>query len=247
MSASIPVRWQWLLPQATPDPARLQRALELLQWLAFACMLADHIGFFVLGQQVSWLRGIGRLTFPLFGIVFAWRVAEMLRREPGRSLMGMQGRLLLAAVVSQVLFVLLLDYAELLNILFSVAAALAIVQLLDPASQSDPHDPLWRRAAAAAVVLAAVGLHADYGWSGVMMIVTMHAFFRTGSAAAAAAVVLTVLAVSLLHPQHWGVLALPLAVVLLRLGLGVGRPVRHLFYWLYPGHLFLVAGLRMAS
>jgi hypothetical protein len=42
-------------------------------------------------------------------------------------------------------------------------------------------------------------------------------------------------------------LALPLAVVVMRLGLGFGRPVRHLFYWLYPAHLFLVAGLRAVA
>jgi hypothetical protein len=175
--------------------------------------------------------------------VFAWRLADAVAPDPGRSLMGIQARLLLGAVASQVLFVVLLDYGELLNILFSFSAALAIVQLVEqppPAGRGE----LWRRSLAAAAVLAAVGVHADYGSSGVAMIVSFYAFFRSGSAAAAAAVVVTVAAVSLLHPQHWGLLALPLAAVLLRLGVGFGRPVRHLFYWLYPGHLFLVHGLR---
>jgi len=94
-----------------PKTARTNRDTDLIKLLACIFMLVDHAGK-MLFPQVSQMRLIGRLAFPMFAYGIA--IGAVYTRDPLKYL----SRLALLALISQPLYALGLDHAN--SAMFSV-------------------------------------------------------------------------------------------------------------------------------
>ena len=93
-------------------------ALLALKLLAFGVMIADHADmFFGTGQGVHAL--VGRIVFPIFGIVFAFNLARMAEKKVEQ----VATRLIAIGAASQVLYAYLQGAWLPLNVLVSLALA----------------------------------------------------------------------------------------------------------------------------
>lgn len=95
----------------------------MIKLIAIATMLIDHIGY-AFFPDVTILRIIGRIAFPLFAL-------ELARgRRRTRSIQKYLARLFILALVSQVPYMLFLDTTD-LNVLFTLAVSLVMLVALD--------------------------------------------------------------------------------------------------------------------
>jgi hypothetical protein len=101
---------------------RFDSGRELLKWIAIITMTIDHSGA-ILYPEISVLRSIGRLSFPLFAYLL------MLGMENTRNIRNYFIRLFIFALISQVPFFLALDYGpfESLNIFFTLSSGLLFI------------------------------------------------------------------------------------------------------------------------
>lgn len=205
-----------------------------LKLIAALTMLVDHVGLLFYPEAIAW-RIIGRISFPLFALL----IAEGYRRTRDFEAYGV--RLAVLAFVSQVPFTLMLVAAGIepdkLNIFFTLLGGLFAIALVDrlPAAQGIP---------GVVVLLAAAELLGfDYGAYGVLMILASFLFLRRRHLGAA-----ILAALSLVRALLFGLASLsiqlfaPLALPLLfaydgRKGHNIPK---WLFYWFYPGHIFVL-------
>lgn len=218
-------------------------------------MAIDHVGRFLLANA-SWMRAIGRFAFPLFALVLAWRVSDMLWRNPLRDFRPMLARLLASGIAAEILF-RLMTRPSILNVMFSFMLALLLILLSLPDEGTSSLLDLGRlgRLVLALVLFLVAGRYVDYKWAGVAMICCLFVYFhhRSGLALLGALIALGVLTFD--HPAHLAWASAPVAALLVWVKapwLRVKRPIRYLFYWVYPAHLLLIwicfaLGLRMAS
>lgn len=219
-----------------------QGRLEAVQWIALATMVIDHVGQFFLGSAI-WTRAVGRVTFPLFALVFAWRFSDVLKRNPQRNLAPMFERLVGVGLLSEGLFRMITSPGH-LNILFTFALAAALILLSLPQRRTPIVALPWPlRLALALALFALSGRYVDYEWSGVALVWSLFLYLHTGHVSALLAALGALGLMSIEFPIHAAILAAPLALLLVCVKaprLSVRRPVRYLFYWIYPAHLVLI-------
>lgn len=221
-------------------PAIDQGRLEAIQWIAFVCMVLDHIGVFFL-ENAYWARAAGRLAFPLFALVFSWRLAEALTRSPCRGLLEMGHRLAVAGALAQAAFWLMTDGLATANVMFTFLLALAVISL-STAGRSLFRLSWSPRVALALTLLAVFYRHVDYGAPGIVLLVGLYGYFRWRETLALAIAVAALVAMTVSNPVHLAIAALPIAIWLVTCNacLRLPRPVPRLFYILYPAHLFVI-------
>lgn len=95
--------------------------LEATKWVAFALMIADHINGVIFDHASPTVYLLGRLVFPLFALA----LAEGLAAGGHLRAHGALKRLLVWALVAQVPWSMF-DQVDILNVLFSLAAGLAV-------------------------------------------------------------------------------------------------------------------------
>ncbi len=117
-------------------------SINLLKILAIVLMTIDHIGFFLFPNQLGW-RAIGRLAAPIFAYLIVVGVQNT------RNWRDYAWRLLILALVSQVVFWLTVQQPE-LNIIFNF---LGVVILL--------RGPIWAKFL---LVPAYILLDIEYSW-----------------------------------------------------------------------------------
>lgn len=236
LSLSLPACGRW------NPPAINQGRLEVIQWLAFAAMIVDHLGAFFFGN-LAWMRSIGRLAFPLFALVFAWRLADMLNRNSQRGLLPMGQRLVVSGMCAQAIFWFMTVGLNEANVMFGFTLVLCIAAL---AERDRPWLGLgWpERLCLAAALFGFVAPHIDYNDSGILLMLGLYAYFRWH---AVVGLIVAIGALSVLtltsHYAHSAIFAVPVAVVLVGLRapwIRLEKPVPHLFYWMYPLHLLII-------
>lgn len=230
----------------------------LLKAIAFACMIADHVGaaFFPRYRE---LRVIGRIAFPLF----AWCAAVGCCYT--RNIWKYALRLLLAGIVSQPFYMVGLNHPiGALNVFATLLlGVLAIAGLREKRWGSQ----VW---APALALLLSCAVKMDYGWKGVLLILLLYGCRRSRPALAACFTafclfwaqgtftvtsflgVPAVLSLPMLPEagnllstvamvQFWAILALPLILAPMK-----GRTAfpQWVFYAAYPGHLLIIALIR---
>lgn len=95
--------------------------LDLLKWLALACMVLDHLRY--VGWSLDLLYIPGRLAFPWFCLAIA---ANVLRR-PGAPITGKYlGLMLLFSLISEIPYRLFVFPAETLNVMPTLALGLLL-------------------------------------------------------------------------------------------------------------------------
>lgn len=141
----------------------------VLKWIAILSMLLDHIGS-VLLPEVDWLRGVGRLAFPLFAFLLSEGFAHT-KSRPKYAL-----RLALFAALSEIPFDLAFAKVPLetehQNVFFTLLlgfCALCVLERLRDFSL------LLGLACCGALAMCAQLLRTDYGWFGVTLILLFYA------------------------------------------------------------------------
>ena len=220
-----------------------------LKILACIFMLIDHIGA-VLYPDVSILRVIGRLAFP----IFVYLIAEGYRRT--KDITDYMGRLMVFALISQLPFnAAFLGSAtkpeELyLNVFFTLVMGLYSLYLYDK-----------NKKIVYVIVIALVCefLNTDYGAFGVLMIFVSNRYHDSFKKLSKSYIVLMLLyvikwliTVKLANPSvllvdiifnHFTIEPLALlSLIFLKLYNGKrGWKLKYLFYVFYPAHLFILS------
>lgn len=132
-----------------------------LQLIAIVTMLIDHIGFFLLGDNLA-LRLIGRFAMPLF----CFMLAEGFQHTKGKR-WAYFGRLVVFAFISQLPYDLLrgpsLTPMPNLNVMFTLATGFVAMAIIESGS--------WSMICLPILFVAAKYFNMDYGAYGVAMIV----------------------------------------------------------------------------
>lgn len=197
--------------------------IESLKWLGLAVMLAEHWMRYVVGEWPQWLYLAGRMAFPLF--VFA--LALGLSGQPSPKLRAVLIKMLIWALVAQAALQLVGVPATQLNVLFTFSLGLAAAQAF----------ALLRSTFLLAITLAAIGavsLWCEFGPIGVAFVAGSVALARMDAPATAAWIAVAGLLAALAVPNgnHFALAAVPVALVVWRLGIKVPR-LRGMFYWVY--------------
>jgi TraX protein len=195
--------------------------------LAITAMLIDHIGLFFF-PQITWLRIIGRIAFPLF----AWLIANGAYHTHNIKQYAL--RLLIFAVISQVPFFLTNQLITPqfigLNVLFTLFLGLVAIYGIKKME-------FWAQRFFIIVVCGATAelLHVDYGAFGVGVIVLFYLFFNNFRLLFLTQLLLFGgnFLLSLPNPtiEIWGLCAL-VFVALYNNKLGI--KAQYLFYIVYP-------------
>lgn len=215
---------------------------NVLKIIAAVAMLIDHAGFLFF-PQISLLRIIGRLAYP----VFAFMIAEGCRYTRNRLHYFLS--VFVLGVICQVVYTIAGDGGR-MNILITFSISTALICLLQNARELDGmHWTLLFLAAVAAAYLLQDYIWVDYGFWGIMTPVLASVFqFRRGSRFALLdrhvvhvgmlSIGLLMLAYSLGDIQIYALLAVP--VLLLYSGKRGKWKLKYFFYLFYPLHLALL-------
>jgi len=210
-----------------------------LKYLACAAMLIDHIGVLLL-PQITALRFVGRLAFP----IFAFLIANGFKHSSSVSKYLL--RLIIFAALFQWPYQLIMGTFG-LNILFTLSTGLLAVIAMNKAEQHIANSPLAFcccilicAAAAAIAQLTAM----DYGWYGIAVICASWIFFGNFPLMALSWLGLTCAYMFIIGPQYQ-LLAL-LALIPIKFYDGSrGKGGRWFFYGFYIGHLLLLYLLQL--
>lgn len=206
-----------------------------LKMIAIAAMTVDHIGYLFF-PGVSWMRMVGRLTFP----IMAFLIAEGYRHT--HDLRRYETRLFVFALISMLPFYLAFGWVG--NVGFTLLCGLLA---LDCGARLER---AWQKAAVAAAFMV-LSLPCDWGFSGVLAIYLFGRIEnrRLGAVCGVAALLLAgvlkdqcltaVLGPGVYTPMKFEIMcAVLLAIPPLLLYNGSrGRSMKYWFYIYYPLHL----------
>ena len=208
--------------------------------VACISMMFSHIGFIFWPWQLWW-QIPGRIAFPLFAFMIANGA------QHSGNVWKYLARLLIFAALIQYPYSIFLAN-NYLNICFTLGLGLAAIV----AWRSSLQLPL-RLAALLAACLAAQWLHTEYGWYGILMIISAHIFYEDRRKVAACWTLLNLpllwntLSALLNHDPYPPVQSLCLLAIpfLLLYNGRRGGGSRWEFYIFYIGHLALLYMLRL--
>lgn len=217
-----------------------QSNLEAMQWVAFAAMVIDHLALFgpaLWGSEPTWMHAIGRVAYPIFAAVFAWRLAFMTWRDSSHDFTGMAFRLSICALAAQLAWEMSgLDVP--VNVVAGFLIFLGIVLLLQEDRLGFVQQlPIGIRWSIAALMGYWVERHVDFGMAGLTMTLAAYAHLRFADEDAKVVGGVCLAILTLTHPVHAAFFALPLAWVIFNQGWSIKRSVPSVFYWLYPAHV----------
>lgn len=217
-----------------------------LKIIAMIAMTLDHVGAYLL-PQVTWLRIIGRLAFPIYAYMIAEGCTHT--RSMGRYL----GSLAAMAAVCQIAYFVAMDSVY-MCILVTFSLSVGLIWLLQFA-EARGQDLLGR----GGVVLGIFAVYflcellpgllpntdycIDYGFFGVLTPVVIYGAKGKAGRITACLLALTALA-AFSHPiQWWSLLAvIPLALYNGQRGT---RNMKWFFYLFYPVHLLIIHGISL--
>jgi hypothetical protein len=205
-----------------------------LKLLAIVTMTVDHIGAILL-PQVTWLRIIGRIAFPIFAYQLAAGYVHT------HSLPSYARRLAVWGLIAQPVYMLAFGVRPwTLNIFATLLLGLLAIWGWD-------QHRWWALAAAfsiAAVQLWLPGVGPNYGVYGVLLCLVSYVLFQHKDQLAVGHALLHVLASALLWPvQIYALASLPF--ILWPPSLHRIRVRGSLFYAYYPAHLLVLILVRL--
>lgn len=205
------------------------RAMLFLKVSAFAVMMFGHADWWLFDESFWIHRTLGRLVFPVFGIILAYHLAHMPMHRVGPLLL----RLGIGASVSLPFYGYLQGSPLPLNILATYMVAVACWWL-------------WLRGMepVAVLVLVVGGAVVDYSWFGVVGVLLAAWWFRTESRFLLVPVVVFAAVLFPINGNWWALLAVPLVWAAAAWMHGPAPRFKWAFYVGYPLHL---VGLALAK
>lgn len=200
----------------------------LVKLVALTFMVVDHVDLFLYDGALGFNATLGRTVFPLFAFLLAVNLARA--PDPVPVVRKLVPRLLVFGVLAQPAYVALQGNALPLNIMFTLAAAVAVVGLAGRRAY------LW-----AVLLFVWAGAPVDYAWLGLGAIVGPWLVLRAGFGFMPALTLACIL-LSAWCGSPWPFAAVPVLLVATLLDAPAPR-WRWLFYVAYPVHLALIAGI----
>ena len=209
-----------------------------LKIIAIAAMAVDHVGA-VIFPDAFWMRGIGRITFP----VMAFLISEGFfhTRNPKRYIL----RLAAFGVLSQLPYYFMFRGITPVggNVMFTLACSAGVLYLIE-AEMNSPKK--------FALIVGACAIAAICDWSvyGLFCVVLLYATRENRAGQMVCLVALVLLMVCAVYISGGGYyslihLGMLLAVPLIYMYNGKrGEDMRWLFYAFYPAHMAIIAVLR---
>lgn len=218
-----------------------QSRLEAIQFLAFALMVINHVGLFLLDDN-QLLRGIGRLSFPLFALVFSWRLSIMMESNPQRSMYSNFVRMIFVGLIAQWLFFNMEYNAYALNIMFLFSLCLFVI-LLCIDEREFFGIKIAHRFVIAAFTLYFFSERVDYDYGGVFLILGLFSYFRWREYYGLFAALVGIATMSSAFDPPVVFLSIPVAFFILKLKPGkfnMNKIHPMFFYWAYPAHILVI-------
>ena len=219
-----------------------------LKLIAVVSMTVDHVGYFLF-PDVSALRAIGRLAFP----IFAYLIAEGC--EHTRSIGRYFGRIFVFAAACQAVYLVSQGSVE-MGVLVTFCMSVAVIAAVRFAKNSDSRFAALVPAAAVGAayficeilpdLLKESDFSVEYGFAGVILPVLVYlAPDRSGKIAALSAGIALYCA---FYHSSWRFFAFAAIIPMLlyngeRGGRG-GRFDKYFFYFYYPLHLAAIWGIK---
>lgn len=207
--------------------------VEAAKWLGFVLMILDHANIHLLEGRYPILYLLGRLVFPLFALA----LAEGLARGGELRAHGVLRRLVVWACIAQIPWSAF-DHSAGLNVLFALAAGLSCYLAIFS------FGPVSRRVVYG-VLGVGVAVAAEFGIAGLLVVVSSLLWREWPEKRAYLVLYAAALASLYAVNATFFAMAAPLVFFGLRQCGDIPR-VRHLFYWMYPGHLVVLAFARYA-
>lgn len=202
-------------------------AREWLKWVALVLMTGDHVNKVLLAGAYPALSEAARVVFPIFAIVLVYNLHASPNPDAARRALH---RLAIAAVIAQPFHALAFGYWLPLNVLFTLALGLRIVNA-----------PIH----VGAVLFVFAGLFVDYQWAGLGVIVATAWMLRHPQHwSGPVSLALAVTALYVINGNAWALAGLVL-VWLLRNVPGSFPRARWTFLGYYVGHLALLSILAL--
>ena len=220
----------------------------LLRFTALVSMVVDHAGL-VLFPDISLMRCIGRLSFPIYCFLLVQGYAHT------RDIAAYGRRLMLMALLSEIPFDMLIFAKPFSpmeqNVLFSLLLALAALRITDMLRDN----PLYAGLTILALCSCAMAANVSYGWLGIALCLCMRCTAESRSRFAAyVSSMLALYSLTLLLSgvaRSWVRVSLCSQLSLLpMLAYNGKKGLRHsavtfAFYAAYPAHIILLVILRM--
>ncbi len=216
-------------------------SLEAIKWVALALMVFDHVNKYLYAEKLPVIFQVGRIVMPMFGFVLAYNLAR-----PDALARGVHGRMLvrltlmgLAASPMVVILNGLLVTANAwwpLNILFTLLLVVSLTNLIDRGGA--------KCYALAAALFILGGAFVEYLWMGVLCCLGAWLFCREARPGRLTLWFLGTLSLTLVNGNAWGVVAIPIVLLVRRVRLPLPRRT-WVFYAFYPAHLLLLLIVRL--
>jgi TraX protein len=211
--------------------------LELLKYIAFVCMILDHINTFLYQGKIPYFYEIGRLAMPLFCFTFAYglgcRRKHEIKTSTKKSEMNLVLKTLLNGVLSFYFFYCLNKpniYWYPLNIMFLFSTVAFLIHYIE----NKPFD--LNRFFLCSIIFFICGAVVDYFWIGLLFCLAVYYYAKTNHIYTLGLLIVSFLLLCWLNNNLFALLALILIWINSLKKIQIPR-IKNLFYFLYPTHL----------
>lgn len=207
-----------------------------LKILAILTMTIDHIGF-LLFPQLTWLRAIGRLAFP----IFAFQIGIGFRNTKNKKKYIV--RMLLFAIISQIPYHLALQaaipgYPIRINIGATLTCGLLALYCLENINKK------WLKYVFTTfIILLGTYIHMDYGSLGILMIIVLY-YFEIDKIFSTIFYIVVVISDCLIDNSTFSIPQIFALIPMFLYNGKKGKNIKYLFYAYYPLHLIILVLLK---
>ena len=228
--------------RAMPDHSIKSETLEALKWLAFFFMAIDHLYRFTPLTQLEFMLPLGRLAMPLFAFTFGYSLTNFTFKN-AQSVRMLLFRLLITALISSIPYIYLQSSSNAfgiwpLNIIFTFFLAVLILYI-----------NTWKKIYSifiAAALFITGGMVVEFFWAGLLLTISSYYFAKRPNWKNILLIVFSLTLLIDLNGNFYALLFLPIVYFAPYLNVKCRR-VKHIFYLLYPLHLFLLSGLKFLN
>lgn len=230
-----------------------------LKLIAVVTMVMDHIGYSIQLQALrvthggSWpdsldvlgvlLRAVGRVAFPIFAFLL---VEGFLHTSDRRRYMMRMG---VFALVAEVPFDLLIAgkiwFPQAQNVFLTFFLGLCMLYAIDRISRKSSGGG-WCMILILVLIASFLswGLRADYGYTGIVLIAMFYQYRWNRKTLCILGFLWMICSVATVI--SWGGLLVSFVLIYLYNGQQGKRKFGYLFYWFYPVHMLVLAGIFMS-
>jgi hypothetical protein len=202
-------------------------------------MVVDHLYKFIPITQLQLIYPVGRLAMPLFAFTFGYTL-NYLKFENIQSVHKLLFRLLIAALISSIPYIYLQkDFIAFgvwpLNIIFMFFLSVLILYI-----------NTWKTKYSiviAATLFIVGGMLVEYYWAGLLLVIFSYYFVKRPNWHNLLTIIFSLVLLIDLNGDLYAFL-FPLIVYCAQFIDLKFRRIKHIFYVLYPLHLFVISGIK---